>query len=119
MRGLHGGSGVLSITDKPGEKMATSSAATTRLRRPTEAVCAIQSRCCMCQPAEPVWAGVAHAPKGVAPRHARGRSPRHAGAIRVQAVLTHAMPPNNLTEMTLDERRAVAAWLAGRDRALR
>jgi uncharacterized membrane protein len=29
----------------------------------------------------------------------------------MQAVLTHAMPPNNLSEMTLAERRVVAEWL--------
>ena len=37
---------------------------------------------------------------------------RHAEIIRIQSVLTHAMPPNNITEMTLDERKAVATWLA-------
>jgi len=81
-------------------------------------VLAIQSRCSMCHALEPVWDGVATAPKGV-----RLDTPdeiaRHAEVIRIQSVLTHAMPPNNVTEMTLDERRAVAAWLAGRDRALR
>jgi uncharacterized membrane protein len=28
------------------------------------------------------------------------------------------MPPGNLTEMTIEERRAVAEWLTARDRAL-
>lgn len=83
-----------------------------------EAVLAIQSRCSMCHASEPVWDGIAVAPKGV-----RLDTPeeiaRHGEAILVQAVLTHAMPPNNLTEMTLDERRAVAAWLAQRDRTPR
>jgi uncharacterized membrane protein len=83
-----------------------------------EAVLAVQSRCSMCHAAEPVWDGIAIAPKGV-----RLDTPeeiaRHAEAIRVQAVLTHAMPPNNITEMTLEERRAVAAWLSHRDNAIR
>ncbi len=83
-----------------------------------EAVLAVQSRCSMCHAAEPVWDGIPIAPKGV-----RLDTPeeiaRHAEAIRVQAVLTHAMPPNNITEMSLEERRAVAAWLAGRDHATR
>ncbi len=83
-----------------------------------EAVLAVQSRCSMCHAAEPVWDGIPIAPKGV-----RLDTPeeiaRHAEAIRVQAVLTHAMPPNNITEMTLEERRAVAAWLAHRDNAVR
>ena len=72
----------------------------------------------MCHAAEPVWAGIAAAPKGV-----RLDTPeeiaRHAEAIRIQAVLTHAMPPNNITEMTADERRDVAAWLCRRDGAIR
>ena len=83
-----------------------------------EAVLAVQSRCSMCHAAEPVWEGIPVAPKGV-----RLDTPeeiaRHAEAIRVQAVLTHAMPPNNITEMSLDERRAVAAWLAHRDNPVR
>lgn len=83
-----------------------------------EAVLAIQSRCSMCHAAEPVWDGITIAPRGV-----RLDTPeeieRHRDMIRVQSVLTHAMPPNNITEMTLDERRAVATWLAARDTATR
>ena len=71
----------------------------------------------MCHAGKPLWDGIASPPKGV-----RLDTPeeiaRHAEAIRIQAVLTHAMPPNNLTGMTLDERRAVAVWLEGRDKAL-
>jgi uncharacterized membrane protein len=82
---------------------------------PTEdALLAIQSRCSMCHAAEPVWAGIAAAPKGV-----RLDTPeaiaRQAEAIRVQSVMTRAMPPGNLTGMTSEERRAVAEWLAARD----
>ncbi len=83
-----------------------------------EAVLAIQARCSMCHAAEPAWDGISIAPKGVrldTPEEIR----RHAEVIRVQSVLTHAMPPNNITEMTLDERRAVATWLAARDTATR
>ena len=72
----------------------------------------------MCHAAEPVWEGIVTAPKGV-----RLDTPeeiaRHAEIIRIQSVLTHAMPPNNITEMTLDERKAVATWLAARDTATR
>jgi len=76
-----------------------------------EAVLAIQSRCSMCHARAPVWSGIAAAPKGVRLDTAEEIA-RHWDAIRIQAVLTHAMPPNNLTEMTLEERRIVAAWLA-------
>ena len=41
-------------------------------------------------------------------RHAR--SPNT--AIRTQAVMSHAMPPNNITEMTPQERAILARWLA-------
>ena len=32
--------------------------------------------------------------------------------IDINAVRSHAMPPGNVTEMTLDERQVLAAWLA-------
>jgi uncharacterized membrane protein len=112
----------LSIIGKPGNaNMAQAPAnATTEVVTASfdEAVLAIQSRCSMCHAAEPVWDGIPIAPKGV-----RLDTPeeieRHAEVIRIQSVLTHAMPPNNITEMTLDERRAVATWLAGRETATR
>jgi len=98
----------LSVVGKPGEAGAAPAAATA----PThEAVAAIQSRCAMCHARAPLYPGIASAPKGV-----RFDTPqdiaRHAREIRIQAVLTHAMPPNNITAMSLDERRDVAAWLA-------
>ena len=37
---------------------------------------------------------------------------RHAGPIRVQAGLTSAMPPGNVTGITPEERRILAAWTA-------
>ncbi len=109
----------LSIIGKPGNaNMAGASAAGTPTAAFEEATLAIQSRCSMCHAAEPVWDGIAIAPKGV-----RLDTPeeiaRHADLIRVQSVLTHAMPPNNVTEMTLDERRAVATWLAEKDAVTR
>ena len=39
---------------------------------------------------------------------------RFAPAVRVQAVLTHAMPPNNITDMQPEERQELAQWLAGK-----
>jgi uncharacterized membrane protein len=110
----------LSIAGKPGSTdQAAAPAGPSAAAAPfDEAVLAIQSRCSMCHAAEPVWDGIAIAPKGI-----RLDTPeeiaRHAEAIRMQSVITRAMPPNNITEMTLDERRAVAGWLAQRDRTLR
>jgi uncharacterized membrane protein len=73
----------------------------------------ISTRCSMCHSAEPVWPGLQIAPKNV-----RLDTPQfvalHADAIKLQSVMTHAMPPNNLTQMTPDERRVVATWLKNR-----
>lgn len=109
----------LSIIGKPGNaNMADASAPVEVAASFDEAVLAIQSRCSMCHAAEPVWEGISVAPKGVhldTPEEIA----RHAEIIRIQSVLTHAMPPNNITEMTLDERKAVATWLAAKDTATR
>jgi uncharacterized membrane protein len=66
-------------------------------------------RCMMCHAAAPMEE-IGEAPKGVlldTPEHIA----RFAPAIRMQAVLTHAMPPNNFTQMTDDERAVLARWL--------
>jgi uncharacterized membrane protein len=69
------------------------------------------SRCSMCHAQQPVWSGLASPPKGV--RLDSGREiARHAEAIRVHAVLTNAMPPNNITGLTSEERRTLGRWLA-------
>ena len=81
-------------------------------KAPVEVVNVISTRCSMCHAAEPVYEGIGEAPKGVlldTPEHIAAAAP----AIRVQAVMTHAMPPNNLTEMTAEERAVLARWLAG------
>jgi uncharacterized membrane protein len=110
----------LSIIGKPGNAnladVQGETTPTTVTASFDEAVLAIQSRCSMCHAAEPVWEGIHIAPKGV-----RLDTPeeiaRHAEIIRIQSVLTHAMPPNNITEMTLDERKIVANWLAQKEAA--
>jgi uncharacterized membrane protein len=70
----------------------------------------VASRCSMCHGAEPVWAGIAAAPGGVmldTPERIR----QHARLIDVYAVRSNAMPPGNLTEMTLQERKTIGAWI--------
>ena len=72
----------------------------------------VETRCVVCHAPAPVWDGIGVAPKGVmldTPERIAALAP----SIRMQAVLTHAMPPNNLTEMTDAERRVLARWLAG------
>jgi uncharacterized membrane protein len=71
----------------------------------------VASRCGMCHAAEPLWPGIASAPKGVRlddAEHIR----QHAALIEIYAVRSHAMPPGNITDITLDERAQLAAWLA-------
>ena len=71
----------------------------------------IMSRCSMCHASEPVWEGIATAPKGV-----RLDDPDairlHARLIDINAVRSHAMPPGNVTEITPDERQVLAGWIA-------
>jgi uncharacterized membrane protein len=71
----------------------------------------ILSRCSMCHAAQPVWAGIIAPPKGVlldTPEQIRS----HARLIDIWSVRSHAMPPGNITEMTSEERRLLAAWLS-------
>lgn len=72
----------------------------------------VLSRCSMCHASEPVWEGIATAPKGVALDSAE-RIRDHARLIDLFAVRSDAMPPGNVTEMSGEERRLLAAWLAG------
>jgi uncharacterized membrane protein len=78
---------------------------------PAEAVEIVVSRCSMCHAAEPVWTGIAIAPKGVM-LDTPERIARQAEAIRYHAVLTASMPPNNITGLEPEERRTLAEWLA-------
>ena len=54
--------------------------------------------------AEPAWEGIAVPPKGVM-LDTPERIVQHAREIQLQAVLTHAMPPGNITEITPEERQ--------------
>lgn len=68
-------------------------------------------RCSMCHAAEPVWDGMKVAPKGVM-LDTPERIKAHARDIAVNAVWSSAMPPSNLTEISDDERRILAGWIA-------
>ncbi len=70
----------------------------------------ISSRCSPCHAAEPVWASIPTAPRGILlddAEHIR----RNARLIGRNAAWSNAMPPGNITEMTPDERATLAAWL--------
>ncbi|HXQ53007.1 MAG TPA: urate hydroxylase PuuD [Stellaceae bacterium] len=71
----------------------------------------VLSRCSMCHSAAPVWEGFVTAPRHVlldTPENIRA----HAREIEIYAVLTNAMPPDNVTKISDDERRILAAGLA-------
>ena len=72
----------LSIIGKPGyANLADGTATTVASAAPTEeALLAIQSRCSMCHASEPVWDGIAVAPKGV-----RLAPPRRSRAMRMRS----------------------------------
>jgi uncharacterized membrane protein len=57
----------------------------------------------------PVWAGLNEPGKGIlldTPTEIN----RHAELINETAVLSHSMPPGNVTEMTPEERELVGSW---------
>lgn len=70
----------------------------------------VQSRCSMCHASEPLWPGVHVAPKGVKLENL-AEMKAHAENLRVVAVLTHYMPPGNVTDMTAEERKTISDWL--------
>ncbi|MCD2174193.1 urate hydroxylase PuuD [Rhizobium sp. C4] len=69
----------------------------------------IGTRCMMCHTAEPVYEGIARPPKGVA-FDSDAAIAAHAREIYLQAARSHAMPPGNITDITLDERKVLTAW---------
>jgi uncharacterized membrane protein len=71
----------------------------------------VETRCAMCHTAEPVWAGFVHPPKNImldTPENVL----LHRREIAINAVLSNAMPPGNVTEITEAERRLIGAGLA-------
>jgi uncharacterized membrane protein len=69
----------------------------------------VQARCPMCHTAEPVWPGVAEAPRNVILDNAVAIANR-AHEIAMQAGYSRAMPPGNVTDMTDEERALIVAW---------
>ncbi|MGR3377753.1 urate hydroxylase PuuD [Salipiger abyssi] len=69
----------------------------------------VLGRCSMCHSAEPGWDGLAWAPKGVHLDSAQGIA-ANAKAIYLQAGLSRAMPPANLSFMEDSERAVIRRW---------
>ncbi len=69
----------------------------------------ILGRCSMCHAAEPVWEGLLWPPGGVR-LETENQIARQARDIYLQAGLSHAMPPANLSYITIEERAQIVAW---------
>ncbi len=69
----------------------------------------VRGRCSMCHAAEPVWPGIRRAPKGVH-LETDAEIAGQARQIYLQAGVSHAMPPANLTELPQSDRAKIVAW---------
>ena len=69
----------------------------------------VLGRCSMCHAREPVWDGIRWAPKGVL-LETEADIARQARDIYLQAAVSHAMPPANVTYMEPSDRAALARW---------
>lgn len=70
----------------------------------------VLGRCSMCHAAEPGWPGLGHAPKQVM-LETPAQVAQHARRIYLQAGMSRAMPPGNLSYMEPAERAAIVAWV--------
>lgn len=69
----------------------------------------VQSRCAMCHAKEPSWQGIIRAPKAVK-LETDAEITRHAREIYLQAGISRAMPPGNVTYLTAEDRALLTAW---------
>ncbi|MFT4150963.1 MAG: urate hydroxylase PuuD [Paracoccaceae bacterium] len=75
----------------------------------------VQGRCSMCHAAEPAWDGLHWPPKDVV-LETPAQIAHEAGRIYMQAGITHAMPPANLSYMEPAEREAIVRWFRAAER---
>ncbi|MBO6727034.1 MAG: urate hydroxylase PuuD [Rhizobiaceae bacterium] len=69
----------------------------------------VMGRCAMCHAAEPSWEGIFHAPKDVR-FDTDAEVAERAREIYLQAGVSHAMPPGNVSGITAEERALLVAW---------
>ncbi len=74
------------------------------------------ANCSMCHAREPFYDGIATAPKGILLETPEDVA-RNGRAIYLQAGVTQAMPPSNLTYMETGARAAIRAWYTNADLA--
>ena len=77
-----------------------------------EVVGIVQGRCAICHAAEPGWDGMLWPPKGVL-LETPAQIAHEARRIYLQAGITHAMPPANLSYIEPEERAAILRWFRG------
>ncbi len=80
-----------------------------------DVVSIVQGRCSMCHAEEPVWDGIHWAPKGVV-LETPAQIAAEARRIYLQAGISHAMPPANLSFIEPAERQAIVDWFQGANR---
>ncbi len=69
----------------------------------------VMGRCSMCHAEEPFYEGILWAPKGVR-LDTEAEIIRNARAVYLQAGLSHAMPPANLSYIEEEERAVIVKW---------
>lgn len=69
----------------------------------------VPGRCAMCHAREPYYDGIARAPKGIL-LETEADVAAAASQIYLQAGVTHAMPPANVTYMEPEERKLIIQW---------
>jgi uncharacterized membrane protein len=69
----------------------------------------VPGRCAMCHAREPYYDGIVRAPKGIL-LETEADVAAAAKQIYLQAGVTHAMPPANVTYMEPEERRLIVQW---------
>jgi uncharacterized membrane protein len=69
----------------------------------------VMGRCSMCHAREPVWDGIRRAPKDVL-LETPADIAHSARLVYLQAGVTHAMPPANITYMEPEERAQIVRW---------
>ncbi len=69
----------------------------------------VVGRCSMCHAREPVWDGIRWAPNGVLLETPKDIA-RAARQIYLQAGVSHAMPPANITDLSDQDRDTIVRW---------
>jgi uncharacterized membrane protein len=105
----------LSTLSPPTKAAATSKAARgiqhafMQHKRFGEVMDVITGRCAMCHAKDPVWEGVRRAPKGIILETGE-QIAAHAREIYLQAGISRAMPPGNVTFIEPVDRALIAEW---------